>query len=313
VRLLHLACAGLCVAALAAAGGHDRPAAGAATLPSSAPSPGRSVTVTFTYCNHEQARLTEPARTKEPAPAVVYVHGGSWVSGNDETGGFIITKIGPALASRGFVVMSLDYRLGPASPWPDQIEDVTCAVRYLRAHAGSLHVDSSHIGAWGQSAGGHLVGLLGTAGAATGWDAGAYANESSRVEAVVDMAGPSDLLTMTNQGDSGNVRAAFVSLLGPRSPRELTAALRAASPVTYVRPGDPPFLIFHSTNDEIVYPQQSQELAWDLAANGDPVRLVMVTGGGHDFDQVGQSPGVDAITRMIVAFFVTHLHPQERT
>jgi acetyl esterase/lipase len=233
------------------------------------------------------------------------------VAGNDETGGFIISKIGPALAARGFVVMSLDYRLGPASPWPDQIEDVMCAVRYLRAHAGTLHVDPNEIGAWGQSAGGHLVGLLGTAGAATGWDVGAYANESSRVEAVVDMAGPSDLLTMTDQGDSGNVRAAFVSLL--RHPRHLSAALRAASPVTHIRPGDPPFLIFHSTNDTIVYPQQSQELAWDLAANGDPVRLVMVAGGGHGFDQPGESPGVDAITRMIVAFFTRHLHPHTAT
>jgi acetyl esterase/lipase len=261
-----------------------------------------------TYCNRQQAKITEPATHGRRHPAVIYVHGGSWVSGNYDTGGFLINKIGPALAASEFVVMSVDYRLGPASKWPDQIEDVKCAVRYLRANAGALNVDPGEIGAWGQSAGGHLVNLLGTAGPTAGWDHGPYADESSRVEAVVDMAGPSDLLTMTDQGDSGNVQASFISLLdGP--PNDLAAALRAASPVTYVKPGDPPFLIFHSDDDEIVYPQQSQELAWDLSVNHDPVQLVVVHGGGHNFDQAGETPGIDQITAMIVTFFVRHLHP----
>jgi acetyl esterase/lipase len=205
--------------------------------------------------------------------------------------------------------MSIDYRLGPAAPWPDQIEDAMCAVRYLRAHAGALHVDRTAIGTWGQSAGGHLASLLGTAGPAAGWDVGPYADESSRVQAVVDMAGPADLLTMTSQGDSGNVHASFVSLLHGIAASKMSAALRAASPVTHVARGDPPFLILHSDNDEIVYPQQSEELAWDLAANGVPVQLVLVHGGGHNFDQSGETPGVDRIMAMIEQFFTVHLHP----
>jgi acetyl esterase/lipase len=206
-------------------------------------------------------------------------------------------------------VVSVNYRLGPDHPWPSQIEDVKCAIRYLRANAATLHVNPAEIGAWGQSAGGHLVSLLGTAGRSVGWDVGAYASTSSQVQAVVDMAGPSDLLTMGDQGISGVVQDSFISLLGNVPAGDLGADLRAASPVTYISPGDPPFLIFHADNDDIVYLQQSQELAWDLASAGVPMKLVIVHGGGHELDQAGESPTVSQITNMVVAFFVKHLHP----
>ena len=124
--------------------------------------------VTIRYCNNQKARITEPTAFHGAAPAAVYVHGGSWVSGDYDTGGFIINRIGPALAARGFVVVSLNYRLGPRDHWPAQIVDVKCAIRYLRANAARYHIDRAEIGAWGQSVGGHLVALLGTARARPG-------------------------------------------------------------------------------------------------------------------------------------------------
>ncbi len=136
-------------------------------LPSTPPAPARALTagqqVTVRYCNNQEARITEPTVLHGAAPAAVYVHGGSWVSGDYDTGGFIINRIGPALTARGFVVVSVNYRLGPRGHWPDQIVDVKCAIRYLRANAARFHIDPAEIGAWGQSAGGHLVALLGTA------------------------------------------------------------------------------------------------------------------------------------------------------
>jgi acetyl esterase/lipase len=258
---------------------------------------------TVTYCNHAQARITEPATLHGLAPAAVYVHGGSWLSGTYDTGGFISNRIGPALAAKGFVVVGIDYRLGRGR-WPEQIVDVKCAIRYLRAHARQFNIDAREIGAWGQSAGGHLVALLGTAGPTAGWDVGPYAGVSSSVQAVVDMAGPSDLLTMGNQGASVLVAEDFVSLLGRVPRHRLGADLKAASPVTYIARGDPPFLILASNDDNIVYPQQSRELSWDLAASGVPQQLVMVAGGGHGFNKAGESPSKAAIVRLIVDFFV---------
>ncbi len=82
-----------------------------------------------------------PPACTAPLPAAVYVHGGSWVSGDYNTGGFIINGIGPALVAQGFVVVSLNYRLGPRAHWPDQIVDVKCAIRYLRANAHRFDID----------------------------------------------------------------------------------------------------------------------------------------------------------------------------
>jgi acetyl esterase/lipase len=286
-------------AASGPAAGTGPAAAGAASLPLTA---GRQVIIR--YCNDQRARITEPAVLHGPAPAAVYVHGGSWVSGDYDTGGFIIDRIGPALTVRGFVVVSLDYRLGPRGHWPDQIVDVKCAIRFLRANARRFHIDPYAIGAWGQSAGGHLVALLGTAGRSAGWDIGAYRNESSAVQGVVDMAGPSDLLTMGDQGDAVLVAESFISLLGDVPGTQVGADLRKASPTTYVRRGDPPFLILDSNNDEIVYPEQSEELAWYLGVVGVPHELLTVANGGHAFDTVGEVPSESGVVAAVVDFFV---------
>jgi acetyl esterase/lipase len=255
------------------------------------------------YCNGQEARITVPTGVHGTVPAAVYVHGGSWVSGDYNTGGFIINGIGPALVASGFVVFSLDYRLGPRAHWPDQIVDVKCAIRYLRANAHRFDIDPDEIGAWGQSAGGHLVALLGTAGPSAGWDVGAYPDESSSVQAVVDMAGPSDLLTLGNKGAAALVAGSFIHLLGNVPHKQVGADLRRASPTTYVAKGDPPFLVLDSNNDEVVSPRQSQELAWDLGVAGVPHRLLTVASGGHAFATKGEVPSETEIVSEVVGFF----------
>jgi dipeptidyl aminopeptidase/acylaminoacyl peptidase len=103
------------------------------------------------------------------------------------------------------------------------------------------------------------------------------------------------------------VQENFISLLGTVPSDRLNPELRAASPVTYVAPGDPPFLILHSDNDRIVYPQQSKELAWDLAANHVPFQFISVHGAGHEFDQPGGSPNPGDIARIVVDYFIRTL------
>ncbi len=268
-------------------------------------SPGESRMVT--YCNGETAKITAPPSSGAPSPAVIYLHGGSWIGGDHDTGGFIIHQIGPALNAKGFVVASVNYRLGPEEPWPAQIVDAKCAVRYLRAHARVFDIDPAEIGIWGHSAGGHLASLVGTAGPGAGWDKGAYLDEPSRVEAVADLAGPANLVTLGEEGVPGLVKSNFTSLLGPISEGDLPAALAAASPVTYVSPGDPPFLIVHADDDGIVPLAQSQELADALKAADVPVTLVVVHGGGHSLEVPGGEPDPKQIEELVVNFFVQHL------
>ena len=121
------------------------------------------------------------------------------------------------------------------------------------------------------------------------------------------MAGPSDLLTMGDQGDATLVAKSFISLLGNVPSRQLGADLRKASPTTYVKEGDPPFLIVDSNNDEIVYPRQSEELAWYLGLARVPHELLTVFDGGHEFDTAGEVPSESAIVNAVVDFFVRTL------
>lgn len=132
----------------------------------------------------------KPIKDK-PMPAIIFVHGGGWQKGSKESG---IHKIIP-LAQNGYFCVTINYRLTDKASFPAQIEDCKCAVRWARAHAKEYNIDPNHIGAWGSSAGGHLVALLGTSGGVKELEgSGGWEKFSSRVQAVADYFGPTDFL-----------------------------------------------------------------------------------------------------------------------
>ena len=287
-----------------AACGSSPSTTGETTSSGTTPQIAPGATAVLSYCNGQTVQITQPQRHSRPAPAVIYLHGGSWIGGDHETGGFIVHQIGDALNQKGFLVASVNYRLGPDEPWPAQIVDAKCAIRYLRANAKALDIDPKDIGIWGHSAGAHLASLVGTAGPDVGWDTGPYRNQPSTVEAVADFVGPSNLLTLGEEGAADLVHDNFVSLLGPVPAEQVPAELKAASPVTYVSTDDPPFLIIHGDMDPIVPLSQSEELASALESVGVPVSLVVVKGGGHALDEPGAQPDTEQIEALIVDFFV---------
>ena len=295
-----------CAAALLASCASTPPVA-APTGSEAPPQLEAGKTITVRYCNDQTARISAPEHFNGKEPVAVYVHGGSWVSGDHDTGGFIIDQIGPALTADGFVVANVNYRLGPDHYWPAQIEDVMCAVRYLRAYASNLHIDPDRIGAWGHSAGGHLVAMLGTGASEAGWDKGPYESESSAVEAVVDLSGPSNLATMSIEGASGYVRETFIGLLGPVPADELPQALLEASPVHYVSSGDPRSSSFTATRTPSSTPNSPRSSTPRCSPLASGPRLLIVKGGAHELNEPGAEPGPDAITQMVVDFFSSHL------
>lgn len=212
-----------------------------------------------------------PVSGRAPFPLVVVVHGGGWQEGDK-------SHPGPFedLVSAGFAVACTNYRLAPAHPFPASIEDVKAAVRFMRAHAHEFHVDPLRIGAWGQSAGGHLVALLALAGPTSGWDVGDNLQQSSAVEAVVDLFGPSDFLARERVSILAlhDVAQAFGT-----DPRKL----ERASPVTWVRHGAPPFLLVHGDRDQMVPLAQTTELYQRLRQAGDSAELIVAYGAGHMF------------------------------
>ena len=146
---------------------------------------------------------------KGPLPVVVWIHGGAWRAGSREG-----TRAS-GLVEQGFATVSISYRLTREAIFPAQIHDCKCAIRWIRAHAGKYGFDPKRIGVWGSSAGGHLVAMLGTSGGVKELEGrGGWADEDSRVQAVVDFYGPSDLLAMADAPS----HVIHIDLNGPRSP-----------------------------------------------------------------------------------------------
>jgi acetyl esterase/lipase len=238
-------------------------------------------------------------------PVVMYVHGGGWRMGSKSMVSIIP---GPSeLLRRGYVVTAINYRLAPEYKFPAMLEDAKCAVRFLRARARDFNLDPNRIGVLGDSAGGHLAALLGLTDARAGFDGQCdWSNESSRVQAVVDLYGPSDFA-----GGKTNFNQAAVSLIkdafGAKDAND--PILKRASPVTYVSTKAPPFLILHGDHDGLVPLEQSEELDEKLKAAGVSTTFVVITNFSHGFTPFGlkSSPTAIELSKMVADFFDRNL------
>jgi acetyl esterase/lipase len=236
-----------------------------------------------------------------PWPVFLYVHGGGWDKGDKAEG-----EGWKYLNETGYLVVSVNYRLAAWNiKFPAMIQDVKCAVRHLRAHAGEYNLDPNHIAALGASAGGHLVALLGTSDKSAGWDVGEYLDQSSRVQAVVPEAVFSDFTKpMPN-----SIAMAIYFALG-ELPGTSSQVNTAASPVTYVTPDDPPFLIIHGEKDGYAPVEQAQTLDAKLKAAGVSSQLVVVQNGEHGLTSSNGDPTrptAEEISQLILDFLNTNL------
>jgi acetyl esterase/lipase len=218
-----------------------------------------------------------------PHPVVVNVHGGAWTIGTKWAGTSLLAR--SELLKRGYVFASISYRLAPRHKFPAPIEDAKCAVRYLRAHAAEYHLDPDRIAALGASAGGHIVGLVGTADASAGFDSsGGWTNESSSVRAVVDMFGVADVNEFAKDGSLFLAKKVF------RAKSAEDEILKRASPLTYVSQDDPPFLLLHGRKDGLVALNQSARMKDALDRAGVPAEFIIVENAGHGFYARGGRP-----------------------
>jgi acetyl esterase/lipase len=228
--------------------------------------------------------LARPEHAEGLLPGIVYIHGGGWSGGNRSGYRNDIQEA----AKRGYVAVTIEYRLtqpdksGKAkSPFPAQIEDCKCAVRWLRANAEKYHVDTNRIGATGGSAGGHLSLLVGVAGSVRTFDGtGGNPDVSSQVQAVVNYFGPTDLAQM--YGYNKQVDRLLNTLVGG-TPQERAEQYKAASPVTYVSKDVCPILTIHGTVDKLVPVEQAVEFDAAMKKAGATSQLMILEGQGHGF------------------------------
>ena len=218
--------------------------------------------------------------TKEPAPLVVWIHGGGWRAGSKNKVPLVeVTK-------HGFAIASISYRFTDTSIFPAQIHDCKGAVRWLRTNADRLGYNADWIAVAGSSAGGHLALLMGTSGGVKELegDVGGNIDQSSSVQAVIDYFGPSDFVL---RGKTQPIRAytalsGSFALMGGTIGQRLDSKTEAfASPATYVSADDPPLLIFQGKADSTVLLDQSEHIAKLYADTGLKAQLVVLEKAGH--------------------------------
>ncbi len=246
-----------------------------------------------------------------PLPAVVMIHGGGWTGGDKAQARE--QSIGRTLARAGYVMASINYRLG-ANSFPENVLDAKNAVRFLRAHAAEYRVDPERIAVMGGSAGGHLALMVAyTEGMKDLEPEQPYPGVSSRVRAVIDLYGPTNLLTRQEVTKEGKP----TGVLRDANTPEVLGATRTgnqglwqqASPTTHVRKDVPPTLILHGKADDTVDYEQSIELARTLERAGAIHELVLVDGVGHTFDLTTwqRKPMVRDLRPVVLEFIRKHV------
>jgi acetyl esterase/lipase len=218
--------------------------------------------------------IARPKGQEGRLPCIVFIHGGGWAAGNKDGHNPQIQEY----ARKGWVSATVGYRFAPKHRFPAQVEDVKCAVRFLRANAEQYGIEKNRIGAVGFSAGAHLSMMLGTMEKDDGLEGeGGSPEESSKVNCVVAWFGPTDFTIRDWPAASHKIIDEFLG--GPMEERE--EVCRRASPITYVKPGSAPMLLIQGTKDPLVPYTQVNRMVEALAKAGVPGRADLILGAGH--------------------------------
>jgi acetyl esterase/lipase len=221
--------------------------------------------------------------SNKPLPLMIWIHGGAWMAGSHANPPVLY------LVNEGFAVASIQHRFSSHAIWPAQAYDCKAAIRFLRANAVEYNLDPDHFGVGGDSSGGHLAAFIGTSGDVSDMEGDlGNTNASSCVQAVVDWFSPTDFTLMAQQSGPGSI----IQHDSPTSPESLLLGgpvqeklelANTANPLTYIDENDPPFLIMHGDNDQLVPLGQSVILAKALIDAGvEEVTMKTIHGAGHE-------------------------------
>lgn len=219
---------------------------------------------------------------EERLPLVVFVQGSAWATPNFD---YEIPQLA-LLAHQGFVVATVGHRdRREGHPFPAFLQDVKCAIRFLRKNAHQFGIDPDRVQIWGTSSGGNTAMLVGLTGDDPAFETEEHPGFSDKVSAVVSCFGPTDmvllsapLMEMPEAKEMGN------TLSGSSDPAAWLNVARQMSPAYLVEQGKayPPFLMLNGTADFVVRPDQLEVMVEKLAAAGSCVEAYYVDGAEHE-------------------------------
>lgn len=230
-------------------------------------------------------RLDVIRRRSDPpvgAPVLVYVHGGAWLVGEKKQQGNPLIN---ELAARGWVCVSINYRLSPRSAWPDHIVDCKRAVAWVRANIAQYGGDPGFIAVSGGSAGGHLSSLLALTAGDPRWQPG-FEEADASVDACLPYYGVYDL---TGEYTGGGYGPGLVKMLEKMIVKKKLAddyaVFAEGSPTLRVHAGAPPFFVVHGTNDTLVPVQVARRFVEALGeVTAAPLYYAELPRAQHGFD-----------------------------
>ena len=256
-----------------------------------------SPNITYKVASNAEQKLDVYHRRdkSEPAPTVIYIHGGGWVGGSKEAS---VLRIAPYL-EMGFNVVNVEYRLGRIARAPAAVEDCRCALRWVMRNAESYGIDADRLVVTGRSAGGHLSLTTAMLPVSAGFDAECISDADPKVAAVINYYGITDVADL--MAGEPNEKSYTVSWLGSQGDRKEIAD--SVSPIRHVRKDVPPILTIHGDADTIVPYSHATDLHERLEHAGVTNELLTIPGGGHGgFSETE----VDRIDSTIRAFLSKH-------
>ncbi len=222
-------------------------------------------------------------------PAIIWIHGGGFIEPN------ATRKNRPeerflTLLRKGYLIAAIDYRISQVRPFPSQIQDCKCAVRYLRANAKKIGIDPARIGVWGESCGGQLAGLMSVKGGIEGFeDFGGYEGISSNISCAVSWYGALDVMEFhrLRMAVDEQYPKSFEIMYGG-NPYEMDEMLTKASPLTYAEKPCAPLLALCSDGDSRVSYTVNIEFCKRGTAAGNVAEFVLVPNQEHGYIQGGE-------------------------
>lgn len=255
-----------------------------------------------------------PQVQKSSYPVVLSIYGSAWMSNSSK--GAALGTLGKALLEAGFAVVTPNHRSSMDAKFPAPMQDIKAAIRFVRANAAKYQLDTTFVGITGSSSGGNMAAMAGTSRFVKTFTLGNVTLDiegkvgpntaySSSVDAVVDWFGPTNMLVMDSCGgtdfkhnDANSPASLYIG--GPIQENKEKCLM--SSPMTYIDPTDPPFLIFHGDKDRVVPHCQSALLFEALQNAKVPSQFFLVPDGQH-----GPGVQVEKNLKMMVDFFQKEL------
>jgi len=246
---------------------------------------------TITYVTYADIALTldyYPTKILGKKPCVIVIHGGSWSSGDSQQ----LPELNSYLATKGYNVASINYRMAPRYQNPAPVQDIQAAIKYLNQHADELHIDTNNFVLLGRSAGGQIALLA------------AYTMRDKAIKGIIDFYGPADMVWGYSIPSSPLImdsRKVMVNYLGGTY-EQVPQNYVASSPIEFVDKQSPPTLIIHGENDVLVAYEHSRRLNAKLQQNGIKHYWLKLPWATHGFDFNLNGPGGQLSTYAVIQF-----------